>query len=105
MKADKIAIKRPITPQPDTQSEDKIAISTPTRKFTFHQPISQTSTEAIPDIAKKRKQTSSLKQSDRFITRTDPIRHIKKGIQILEKAKTHLTKNEASLLEQAVTLI
>jgi hypothetical protein len=61
MKADEIAIKRLVIPQPDTQSEDEIAISALIRKFTFHQPISQTSTEATPDIAKKRKQTSLLK--------------------------------------------
>jgi hypothetical protein len=105
MEADKIAIERPVTPQPDTQSEDEIAVSAPTRKFTFHQPISQTSTEITPDIAKKRKQTSPLKQSDRFIARTDPVRHMERGIQILEETKTHLAKNEASLLKQAIALI
>jgi hypothetical protein len=61
------------TPQPNTQSEDEIAVSAPTKKFTFYQPISQSGKEAIPDIVKKRKQTSPLKQSDRFIARTDPI--------------------------------
>jgi hypothetical protein len=30
---------------------------------------------------------------------------MKKGVQMLEKAKTHLSENEASLLEQAITLI
>jgi hypothetical protein len=58
-----MAIVRPETPQPDTQSEDEIAVSAPTKKFTFHQPISQTGKEAVPDIVKKRKQTSPLKQS------------------------------------------
>jgi hypothetical protein len=62
-------------------------------------------TEVIPDIVKKRKQTSLLKQSDRFIARTDPVRHMKRGIQMLEKAKTYLVKNEASLLEQAISLV
>jgi hypothetical protein len=61
MEADKMAIKRPVIPQSDTQSENEIAVSASTRKFTFYQPISQTSTEATPDIAKKRKQTSLLK--------------------------------------------
>jgi hypothetical protein len=102
---DDMAIERPETPQPVTQSENEIAISAPTRKFTFHRPISQTSKEATLDIAKKKKHTSPLKQSDRFIARTDPVRHIKRGMQMLEKAKTHLAKNEASLLEQAITLI
>jgi hypothetical protein len=100
-----MTIVRPETPQPDTQSEDEIAVSAPIKKFTFHQPISQTGKEAVPDIVKKRKQTSSLKQSDRFIARTDPVRHMERGMQMLEKAKTHLAKNEASLLEQAITLI
>jgi hypothetical protein len=58
---DEMAIERPETPQPDTQSENKIAVSAPIKKFTFHRPISQTGTEAIPDIVKKRKQTSPLK--------------------------------------------
>jgi hypothetical protein len=58
---DKMAIVRPETPQPDTQSEDEIAISVSTKKFTFHQPISQIGKEAVSDIVKKRKQTSSLK--------------------------------------------
>jgi hypothetical protein len=61
MKADKIIIERPVIPQPNTQSEDEIAVFVLTRKFIFHQPISQISTEIIPDIAKKRKQTSPLK--------------------------------------------
>jgi hypothetical protein len=30
---------------------------------------------------------------------------MERDMQMLEKAKTHLTKNEASLLEQAITLI
>jgi hypothetical protein len=102
---DDMAIERPETPQPITQSENEIAVSAPTRKFTFHRPISQISKEATLDTAKKRKQTSPLKQSDRFIARTDPVRHMKKGMQMLEKAKTHLAKNEASLLEQAISLV
>jgi hypothetical protein len=102
---DEMTIVRPKTPQPNTQSEDEIAVSAPIKKFTFHQPISQLGKEATPDIIKKRKQTSLLKQSDRFITRTDPVRHMEKDMQILEKAKTHLTKNKASLLEQAISLI
>jgi DNA polymerase III alpha subunit len=100
-----MAIIRPETPQPDTQSEDKIAISAPIKKFTFHQPINQTGKKAVLDIVKKRKQTSPLKQSDRFIARTDPVRHMERDMQILEKAKTYLAKNEASLLKQAITLI
>jgi hypothetical protein len=102
---DEMAIERPETPQPDTQSENEIAVSALTKKFTFHRPISQTGTETTPDIVKKRKQTSPLKQSDRFIARTDPIRHMERGMQMLEEAKTHLTKNKASLLEQAISLV
>jgi hypothetical protein len=102
---DEIAIVRLETPQPDTQSENEIAVSVPTKKFTFHQPISQSGKEATPDIIKKRKQTSPLKQSDRFIARTDPVRHMKRNMQMLEKIKTHLAKNEASLLEQAISLV
>jgi hypothetical protein len=102
---DEMAIVRPETPQPDTQSEDEIAISAFTKKFTFHQPISQSGKKAIPDIVKKRKQTSLLKQSDRFIARTDSVRHIERGMQMLEEAKTHLKKNKASLLEQAISLV
>jgi hypothetical protein len=55
--------------------------------------------------SKKRKNTSPLKQTDRFISHTDPIKHMERGVQMLEKAKTHLSENEASLLEQAITLI
>jgi hypothetical protein len=75
-----MAIVRPEIPQLDTQSEDEIAVSAFTKKFTFYQPISQSDKEAIPDIIKKRKQTSSLKQSDRFIIRTDPVRHMERDI-------------------------
>jgi hypothetical protein len=100
-----MAIVRPEIPQPNTQSEDEIAVSASIKKFTFHQPISQSGKKITPDIVKKRKQTSPLKQSDRFIARTDLIRHMERDMQMLEKAKTHLTKNEASLLEQAITLI
>jgi hypothetical protein len=46
-----------------------------------------------------------VRMNDRFIARTDLVRYIKKGIQILKKVKTYLTKNEASLLEQAISLI
>jgi hypothetical protein len=42
---------------------------------------------------------------DRFISHTDPIRHMKRGVQILEKAKIYLSENEVSLLEQAIILI
>ena len=52
---DEMAIVRLKTPQSNTQSENKIAISAPTKKFTFYQPISQLGKEAIPDIIKKRK--------------------------------------------------
>jgi hypothetical protein len=58
---DEMAIVKPEIPQPNTQSENKIAISTPTKKFTFYQPISQSGKKAIPDIIKKRKQTFLLK--------------------------------------------
>jgi hypothetical protein len=102
---DEMTIVRPETPQPDTQSEDEIAISAPTKKFTFHQPISQSGKETTPDIVKKRKQTSPLKQSNRFIARTDPVRHIKRGMQMLKETKTYLAKNEAFLLKQAISLI
>jgi hypothetical protein len=94
-----MAIERPETPQPVTQSENEIAISTPIKKFTFHRPISQINKEITLNTAKKRKHTSPLKQSDRFITRTDSVRHMKRDMQILKKAKTHLAKNETSLLE------
>jgi hypothetical protein len=33
---DEIAIVRPEIPQPDIQSENEIAVSAPTKKFTFH---------------------------------------------------------------------
>jgi hypothetical protein len=100
-----MTIKRPETPQPVTQLKNEIAVSVPTRKFTFHRPISQTNKEAILDTVKKRKHTSPLKQLDRFIARTDPIRHIKRNMQMLEKAKTYLAKNETSLLKQTISLI
>jgi hypothetical protein len=102
---DEMAIERPETPQPDTQSENEIAVSAFTKKFTFHRLISQTGTKTISDIVKKRKQTFLLKQSDRFIARTDLIRHIERDMQMLKKAKTHLAKNEAFLLEQAISLV
>jgi hypothetical protein len=102
---DDMAIEKPKTPQLITQLENEIAVSASIRKFTFYRPISQTSKEATLDITKKKKHTSLLKQLDRFITRTDLVRHIKRGMQMLKKAKTHLAKNEASLLEQAIILI
>jgi hypothetical protein len=102
---DDMAIERPEIPQPVTQSEDEIAVSASIRKFTFHRPISQISKKVTLDTAKKRKQTSPLKQSDRFIARTDPVRHMERGMQMLEEAKTHLAKNEVSLLEQTISLI
>jgi hypothetical protein len=52
-----MAIEKSEIPQPDTQSENKIAISILTKKFTFYRLISQTGTEIISDIVKKRKQT------------------------------------------------
>jgi hypothetical protein len=55
--------------------------------------------------SKKRKNTSSLKQMNKFISHTDLIRHMKRGVQMLEKVKTYLSKNETSLLEQAIILI
>jgi hypothetical protein len=108
METEEMALIRPVTPQPDTQSEDEIAASVPTRPkkaFTFRQSISKTNTEETPYTGKKRKNTSPIKQTDRFTTHTDPIRHMERGVQMLEEAKAHLAKNEASLLEQAIILV
>jgi hypothetical protein len=108
METEEMALIRPVTPQPDTQSEDEIAVSVPTRSkkaFTFRQLISKINTEEIPYTGKKRKNTSPMKQTDRFTIHTDPIRHMERGVQMLEEAKTYLAKNEASLLEQAIILI
>jgi hypothetical protein len=58
---DEMAIVKPEIPQPDTQSEDKIAISASIKKFIFYQSISQSGKEITLDIVKKRKQTSPLK--------------------------------------------
>jgi hypothetical protein len=102
---DDMAIERPKIPQPVTQSKNKIAVSVPIRKFTFYRPISQTSKKTTLNTAKKRKHTFLLKQSDRFIARTDPVRHMERGMQMLEEIKTYLAKNEASLLEQAILLV
>jgi hypothetical protein len=77
---DEMAIVRLEIPQPNTQSEDKIAVSVLTKKFTFYQSISQSGKKAILDIIKKRKQTFPLKQSNRFIARTDLVRHIKRNM-------------------------
>jgi hypothetical protein len=86
------SIKRLEIPQPITQSKNEITISTPIKKFTFHRLISQISKKATLDTTKKRKHTSLLKQLNRFIARTDPIRHIERNMQMLEKAKTYLIK-------------
>jgi hypothetical protein len=56
-----MTIERLETPQPVTQLENEIAVSAPTRKFTFYRLISQISKEVTLDIAKKRKQTFPLK--------------------------------------------
>jgi hypothetical protein len=100
-----MAIERQEIPQPVTQLENEIAVSAPTKKFIFHRPISQISKKATLDIAKKRKQTFPLKQLNRFITRTDSVRYMKRDMQILKKTKTYLAKNKASLLEQTISLI
>jgi hypothetical protein len=98
---------RPVTPKnPDAQSDDKIAAASLTRikSVILNQLINKINTKETAS-SKKRKNTSPLKQTDRFISHTDPIRHMERGVQMLEKVKTHLTENEASLLEQAITLI
>jgi hypothetical protein len=102
-----MALTRPETPQFDAQSEDEIAASSPTRmrSVTLSQLTNRANTEETACLSKKRKNTSPLKQTDRFTSHTDPIRHMERGVQMLEEAKTHLAKNEASLLEQAITLI
>jgi hypothetical protein len=79
-----------------TLSEDETADSprTKTRSVTRSQSKNNTNTEEITCLGKKQK-----------LAHTNPIRQIEKGMQLLEEAKTHLAKNEASLLEQAITLI
>jgi hypothetical protein len=52
---DEMAIVRPEIPQPDTQSEDEIAVSALIKKFTIYQSISQSGKKATPNIVKKRK--------------------------------------------------
>ena len=50
-----MAIERLEIPQSDTQSEDEIAVFVSTKKFIFHQLISQIGKEVALDIIKKRK--------------------------------------------------
>src|SRR5258707_10257060 len=101
-----MAFTRPRTP-PNPQSENEIAAASPTRKKSviLSQLINRINTEGAACLSKKRKNTFPLKQKDRFISHTDPIRHMERGVQMLEEAKTHLAKNEASLLEQAIILV
>jgi hypothetical protein len=96
---------RPVIPNTDAQSDDEIAAASPTRMKSVI--LSQlTNRINIKEAAsKKRKNTSPLKRTDRFTSHTDPIRYMERGVQMLEEAKTHLSENEASLLEQAITLI
>src|SRR5258707_2325162 len=79
-----------------TLSEDETADlpRTRTRSVTRSQLTNNINIEEITCLGKKRK-----------LAHTNPIRQIEKGMQLLEEAKTHLAKNEASLLEQAITLI
>src|SRR5258707_15582632 len=101
-----MAFTRPRTP-PNLQSENEIAAASSTRKKSviLSQLTNRINTEEAACLSKKRKNTSPLKQTDRFTSHTDPIRHMERGVQMLEEAKTYLTENEASLLEQAITLI
>jgi hypothetical protein len=75
------------------------------KSIILNQLTNRINTKEAANLSKKRKNTSPLKQTDRFISHTDLIRHIERGVQILKKAKTYLTENEASLLEQAIILI
>jgi hypothetical protein len=102
-----MALVRPVTLNRDTQSEDEITAASLTRmkSVIFSLLTDRINIKEAASSSKKRKNTSSLKQTDRFTSHTDPIRHMKRGVQILEEAKTHLTENKASLLEQAITLI
>jgi hypothetical protein len=95
-----------ISKNPDAQSDDEIAAASLTRmkSVILSQLTNRINTKEAAS-SKKRKNTSPLKQTDRFTSHTDPIRHMKRGVQMLEKTKTHLTENEASLLKQAITLI
>jgi hypothetical protein len=95
-----MALVRPVIPNRDTQSEDEIAAASLTRmkSVILSQLTDRINTKEVAS-SKKRKNTSLLKQTDRFISHTDPIRHMERGVQMLEKVKTHLTENEASLLE------
>jgi hypothetical protein len=75
------------------------------KSIILNQLTDRINTKEAASSSKKRKNTSPLKQMNKFTSHTDPIRHMERGVQILEKAKTHLSENEASLLEQAITLI
>jgi hypothetical protein len=101
-----MALVKSVIPNRDTQLKDKITATSLTRmkSIILNQLIDRINTKKAIN-SKKRKNTSPLKQTDRFISHTDLIRYIKRGVQMLEKAKTHLIKNEVSLLEQAITLI
>jgi hypothetical protein len=102
-----MALVRPvISKNPDIQSDDEIAAAFPTKikSIILNQLTNKINTKEVTS-SKKRKNTSLLKQTDRFISHTDPIRHIKRGVQMLKKVKTYLIENEASLLEQIITLI
>jgi hypothetical protein len=96
-----MALMRPIiSPNPDAQLEDEIAAVFPRMKSVIlSQLTDRINIKEAASSSKKRKNTSPLKQTDRFISHTDLIRHIERGVQMLEEAKTHLTENEASLLE------
>jgi hypothetical protein len=102
-----MAFGRPVTPNRDTQSKDEITAASPTRmkSVIFSQLTDRINTKEAASSSKKRKNTSPLKQTDRFTSHTDLIRHMERGVQMLEEVKTYLLENEASLLEQAIILI
>jgi hypothetical protein len=102
-----MALVRPvISKNPDAQSDDEIAAASLTRmkSVIFSQLTNRINIKEAASL-KKRKNTSPLKQTDRFTSHTDLIRYMERGVQMLEEVKTYLSENEASLLEQAIILI
>ena len=95
---------RPETPYRDSLSEDELNTSpTETTSKTRDRPMARMKPK--PQGAKKWKNTSPLKQTERFTTSADPIKYLERAAEMLMEARDLLDEKNGETVAKAIKWI
>jgi len=99
-----LSLIRPETPRRDTQSDDELNCSPTGFKSTARSQLSARRPLQATG-PKKRKNTSPLKQSERFISSVDPIKSLERAAEMLMEARDQMDEENGELVAKAITLV